>query len=269
LYLNFSGEFLIPKSHIRRAVFPWPALALLALLVAACSSGDASPTAATAGPSPVPTEVNVFSAMSGELDLSDLPDDPTELMFATLDEVFDRVARKMAYSGNPTYIPVLLEFLRFQNQDEAIVTMTSYLSRLKDNVPPETLMTFEQEQSQWSWWIEWLGNNPQVQPPPGYAGWKGELYSILDPGLGGFLYDGVASDIRIEEVVWGGVRKDGIPDLIDPPVVSASEASYMLPGDRVFGVSIDGQHRAYPLRILNRHEMANDILAGVPFALAY
>jgi len=37
-------------------------------------------------------------------------------MFAILDETLDRVAQKMAYSGNQTYIPVLLEFLRFQVQ---------------------------------------------------------------------------------------------------------------------------------------------------------
>ena len=54
--------------------------------------------------------------MSGALDLSALPDDPAELMFAILDETLNRVARKMAYSGNQTYIPVLLEFLRFQVQ---------------------------------------------------------------------------------------------------------------------------------------------------------
>ena len=54
--------------------------------------------------------------MSGDLDLSDLPDDPAELMFAILDKTLDRVARKTAYSGNQTYIPVLLEFLRFQVQ---------------------------------------------------------------------------------------------------------------------------------------------------------
>jgi hypothetical protein len=32
-----------------------------------------------------------------------------------------------------------LEFLRFQNQPENITTMTSYLTRLKDNVPMEEL----------------------------------------------------------------------------------------------------------------------------------
>lgn len=80
-----------------------------------------------------------------------------------------------------------------------------------------------------------MGNHPDVQPPEGYTGWKSQLFSVLDPGLGAFLYDGVKTDIRIEEIVWGGVSKDGIPDLIDPPVVPAAEAGYMLPTDRVFG----------------------------------
>ncbi len=101
------------------------------------------------------------------MDLSDLPDDPTDLMMATLDVALERVARKMAYSGNQTYIPVLLEFLRFQVQPEQIINMTSFLSRLKDNVPPSELMVYAPEQNEWKWWIEWLGNNPQVQPPEG------------------------------------------------------------------------------------------------------
>ncbi len=262
-------------SRIRRVGVLWPAASFLVLLLAACSSGDGAPASAPANlgatGAPPATEAGNDSVglMSGAIDLSGLPDDPTELMLASLDQPLSRVARKMAYSGNRTYIPVLLEFLRFQNDDEGIINMTSFLSRLKDNVPPEKVMLFPAEQRQWSWWIEWLGNNLQVQPPEGFAGWKGRLYALLDPGLGAFLYDGVKSIIRIEEIVWGGVSKDGIPDLKDPPVVSALEAGYLLSGDRVFGVSINGEHRAYPLRILNRHEMANDIVGGVPFALAY
>lgn len=49
----------------------------------------------------------------------------------------------------------------------------------------------------------------------------------------------------------GGVPKDGIPDLINPPAVTPQDAWYMNPTDRVFGISINGEHRAYPLRILN------------------
>ena len=76
------------------------------------------------------------------------------------------------------------------------------------------------------------------------------------------MYTGVPATIRLEEIVWGGVRRDGIPDLRFPPHVSPEEASYLESGDRVFGVSINGDHRAYPLRVLNAHEMANDIVGG-------
>ena len=37
----------------------------------------------------------------------------------------------------------------------------------------------------------------------------------------------------------------------------------------VFGVEINGDARAYPLRILDWHEMFNDVVGGVPVALAY
>jgi len=71
-----------------------------------------------------PTEIVVDASgvMNGELDLSYLPDDPTELMMASLEEPLDRVARKMAYSGNQTYIPVLLEYLRSRPKKKASST---------------------------------------------------------------------------------------------------------------------------------------------------
>lgn len=168
-------------SRIRRAGFFWPAVSLLVLPVAGCSSSDGWPTSAPATAIPeTPSSTLIvsdpFDVMSGEVDVSDLPDDPTELMMATLDVTLDRVARKMAYSLNQTYIPVLLEFLRFQSQPEAIINMTSFLSRLKDGVPPTELMIFDQRQNEWKRWIEWLGNNPQIQPPDGYTSWKAQLY---------------------------------------------------------------------------------------------
>ena len=62
---------------------------------------------------------------------------------------------------------------------------------------------------------------------------------------------------------------DGIPDLQNPSTLAPHEADYLSLDDRVFGVSINGEHRAYPLRIINAHEMANDIVGGEPIALAY
>ena len=34
-------------------------------------------------------------------------------------------------------------------------------------------------------------------------------------------------------------------------------------------MTVDGDARAYPLRILDWHEMANDVVGGVPVSIAY
>jgi hypothetical protein len=75
--------------------------------------------------------------------------------------------------------------------------------------------------------------------------------------------------IRISEIYWGGVPVDGIPPLDNPTMVAPGEADYLVDEDLVFGLEIDGDARAYPLRILGWHEMMNDVVGGVPVALAY
>ena len=119
--------------------------------------------------------------------------------------------------------------------------------------------------------MEWLAKNAdQYAPPDGYLQWKIALMSQVDPRFGEFLAPAEqGSRINLSEIAWGGVRPDGIPDLQNAPVVYAHEQDYLQPSDRVFGVSINGDHRAYPLRIVNAHEMANDVLGGEPIALAY
>ena len=120
-------------------------------------------------------------------------------------------------------------------------------------------------------WLEWVGQHPEYDAPPAvYPWWKGEILSTLDERFREFLPDdGVAHAIRLEEIAWGGVRVDGIPSLDDPAVVPAYRARYLEADEQVFGVSLNGEARAYPLRIMNWHEMTNDVLGGRPFALAY
>jgi hypothetical protein len=72
-----------------------------------------------------------------------------------------------------------------------------------------------------------------------------------------------------DEIRRGGPPKDGIPALSDPKVVEADQAGYLDAKDRVIGVVRDGKARAYPLRILLRHENVNDELAGEPIAVTY
>ena len=269
----------------RRLVLGLAAAAMMAAAVLGCSDGGNlrptpppfTPAAAvpTAAPTPTATPAGgggpagAAGSGLGADDLGWLPDDPAELMYAMLTEPLDAVGRKMAYSHNPAFIPVILEFLRFQTSDEAQLTLVSYISRIVDKVPPDDVAVFPPERQEWGWWVKWLAERPEVQPPAGFDGWKGQLFSYIDRPMGEFLYDGVPTTIRLEEIVWGGVRRDGIPDLRFPAALPAAEADYLNPDDRVFGVSINGQQRAYPLRVLNAHEMANDTLGGVQFALAY
>ncbi len=227
----------------------------------------------TAGEAPTdPTDMPAYPVPPSPLnadDLGHLPDDPTALMLASLDQPLDQVGRKMAYSHNVAFIPVIVEFMRFQQNEEAQLTLSSFLVRIRDQIPEEELAIVPQDQGNWGYWAQWLSSHPEASPPPGYDGWKGRLFSFIDEPIGAFMYDGVPATIRLEEIVWGGVLRDGIPDLRFPLHLAPEDATYLEPGDRVFGVSINGQHRAYPLRVLNAHEMANDMLGGVQFALAY
>ncbi len=202
-------------------------------------------------------------------DLGYLPDDPTELMYALLKNPPVDVGRKMAYSHNDAFIPVLMELMRFGSDEESQLTLASFLVRIRDRIPEGEFAIVPYGEEHWDWWVEWLAQHSDVSAPEGYDGWKGQLFGIIDQPMGEFMYAGVPTAIRLEEIVWGGVRRDGIPDLRFPPAITPAAATYLNPDDRVFGVSINGEHRAYPLRVLNPHEMANDILGGVQFALAY
>ncbi|MCB0005034.1 MAG: DUF3179 domain-containing protein [Anaerolineales bacterium] len=120
----------------------------------------------------------------------------------------------------------------------------------------------------WAAWIDWYGAS-DLTPPPGFTGWKGELLGRIDPLFADFLADNLPSNIRVEEIQWGGVRVDGIPALDHALQIPAAEATYLEPGEPVFGIALNGEAHAYPLRIIDWHEMANDTVGGVPLSLAY
>ena len=181
-------------------------------------------------------------------------------------EAFTQAVLEMGDSGNVGFAPVLVDLMRFSWSGETRSQLAAALVKLTDSSESATV---EPHHLQWDWWVIWLGENPQVEAIDGYAGWKSRLFERTDEDMGALLYPHIPARIRLEEVVWGGVPKDEIPSLDNPPVLPADQALYLNPTDRVFGVSFNGEHRAYPLRVMNPHEMANDVVGGVPFALAY
>lgn len=75
-----------------------------------------------------------------------------------------------------------------------------------------------------------------------------------------------------------GMPKDGMAAMVEPVMMpgeavpafnKAMRGKYLLPSDRVIGVVIGGEARAYPIRVMNWHEVANDIVGGVPIAVTY
>ncbi|MDJ0893916.1 MAG: DUF3179 domain-containing protein [Alphaproteobacteria bacterium] len=135
----------------------------------------------------------------------------------------------------------------------------------------ETLqaLTGESIENDWFRWMEWLQVHDEVKAYKGFEELHATLHEQIDPNFRLFIYPGVAHEIRIEEIVWGGVRKDGIPALTNPPLITPAEATFMTDDELVFGVEINGDARAYPLRFMDWHEMFNDVIGGVPVSLAY
>ena len=166
-------------------------------------------------------------------------------------------------NGDISLVAALVESMRFQSTANARETTAEALRAL-------TGEAYGGED--WKGWMEWLGRHRAEYPPPsGYLDWKINLLSEISPRFRHFLGPAREGAIAVDptELVWGGVLPDGIPDIRNPIMLAADEADFLAPDERVFGVAINGDARAYPLRIANAHEMVNDVVGGEPIALSW
>ena len=72
-----------------------------------------------------------------------------------------------------------------------------------------------------------------------------------------------------EQILHGGPPRDGIPAISNPKLIRPDAASYLQPTDRIVGIELHGEARAYPIGILNWHEIVNDEIDGQRFAITY
>src|SRR5688572_22720874 len=63
--------------------------------------------------------------------------------------------------------------------------------------------------------------------------------------------------VPLDRIVSGGPPRDGIPSIDNPKFVSITETG-LQDSELVLGLEIEGDVRAYPLRILVWHEIVND-----------
>lgn len=85
--------------------------------------------------------------------------------------------------------------------------------------------------------------------------------------LNGFDLTGAL--IPVDEILPGGPPRDGIPAIDRPQFVTAPRASFLADDDTVLGVARDGVAKAYPIRILNWHEVVNDHIGSEPVVITY
>lgn len=191
------------------------------------------------------------------------------------DDEATRLMQDLAF-GIPFEREAALEIIVNAKDERFIAVLIEMLRALQIGIVPaddayiEALASLSDQPFgyQWDEWFEWYGTT-DLTPPPGLTTWKGRLLSVIDPGFPQFLNDEHPSNIWVEEIQWGGVRVDGIPALDHASMIEATDADYLLGEEPVFGIEINGDARAYSLRILDWHEMANDTIDCVPVSLAY
>lgn len=82
---------------------------------------------------------------------------------------------------------------------------------------------------------------------------KGDTASMRKNG---FLLSNLL--IPAEEIRSGGPPKDGIPSIDKPQFIAARFAKFIGDEEYVLGVHLDGVAKAYPIKIMDRHEVVND-----------
>ena len=154
-------------------------------------------------------------------------------------------------------IAPLVEIMRFSNDRTQLSNINNLLNRKTD-----------QSHASFFEWMQWIWElKPDIEPY--YYNFKAEMYKHIDPRFFNY-FEGRENEvnIRLEEVVWGGVLQDGIPPLRHPDLIDPEQADYLADTDVVFGAFINGVAKAYPKRILAWHEMfvdefGDEIICGV------
>ena len=155
----------------------------------------------------------------------------------------------------PGYMPILMELSRYSRDRFALGNLVRKHAGLQPTAGSNSV-----------WHTIWKQDDP---PHPNYAAFKSQLYRGIDRRFANYFSDDRPTTIRLDEVRWGGVRRDGIPPLKNPQMLAASDARYLSDSNVVFGIEINGDARAYPKRILAWHEMFKDTVGGVSLCGVY
>ncbi|MBB6430346.1 DUF3179 domain-containing protein [Algisphaera agarilytica] len=201
------------------------------------------------GEIPDAPEVTILVADAPELAEGELPLDAIFALQTNNSKGFEQAVEVVRDGWRPGYLPMLLETARFSRHYHR-----QWMSRVIDDLSGQNFEGDSDRAWRWAWAQDY-------EPHPHYGLFKARLYQELDPRFAAYFEDDTQSaTIRLDEVRWGGVQRDGIPPLKNPEMVTADakDAAYLDDDNVVFGIELNGDARAYPKRILAWHEMFKD-----------
>ncbi len=175
---------------------------------------------------------------------------------------------EIAESGDPRLAWIISDMMRFTWRpefDNALASAAAQLLDIEIDTPKRWGVITDHL-------IAW-----DIPSYPGYLDTKRAIFTQFVPGWDRIFVPG---DIDWRLVSWGGVLIDDrpynqtdencncIPAADNPTVVSAEDATW-LDDDIVFGITINGESRAYPRQIMEVREMVNDTLGGRDLGIPY
>lgn len=104
---------------------------------------------------------------------------------------------------------------------------------------------------------------------------NGPAFAQTDPRIMAFMKRGWPQtdfskrSIELNEILSGGPSKDGIPSIDKPSFKPLGEIKNIGEFEPVIGLEINGDARAYPLRVLMWHEIVNDVVGKKPVTVTY
>ena len=252
-------------------------LSIVALVATACTptaSGDSATN--TSRP-----DSSTTLPLPGTQPAPEVPTGPlAESAIADLDLVFDSTSgsldldavRRLADSADPRISWLLADLLRFlppgPASDEILLVFESLTGFEADSRSPWVDTT--------NALITW-----DTPAPPDYVRWKGQLFVGIDERWE-YLFTDPSATLDYRLLSWGGVRPDDrplgdsdpcprgcIPALDDPAVTDAAGGDWYPDDAVVFGLTLNGESRAYPKNIMEIHEMVIDTVGGVRIGMPY
>ena len=115
-----------------------------------------------------------------------------------------------------------------------------------------------------------LAHTPPVERDPAFP--RALAKAGIDPNhdLHPWLTDFSIHSVPYNEIGPGGPGRDGIPPLDNPNFETTTEAdAWLQEPEPVLILELNGDVRAYPLKLLIWHEIVNDVVDGVPVAVTY